>query len=191
MVALTFVLAGAKIKNCVSSIETTLEKLKAEMSRIQHRLDRLYIDKLDEKITQEFYDENFQRFSKEKEQIAKQIAKHSKSGTEYIGLANNIYELSQKGREIYESAGPEEKRDLIKLVFGRLSLDGEKLDAKYSKPFELLSCAVQNTNRIQISSENLFAFKIFNIFSELHKTLMDKRKNTNFVVDVFSWLDTR
>ena len=168
--------------------DTTLEKLYLELARWQKRLDGLYDDKLDEAITKQQYDEKFKRFSRGKEQVAQAIAKHSKNATEYMELSHNLYELSQKGRLIYESADPDQKRELLKLVFGKLELDGEHAALEYSKPFQLLSFAVQETNKYDQSSEIIFDFKIANIFSELKNTLIDKRKNTTFG-DVHSyWL---
>ena len=113
-------------------------------------MDKLYDDKLDEKITQEFYNRKFKQYSDEKDEIAESIKQHSTASTGYLNLGINLYELSQRAKEIYLKARDkgmrEEQRNLIRLVFEKLILDEHKLNWEYSKAFKILSQAVEETN---------------------------------------------
>ncbi|MCL5666556.1 MAG: recombinase family protein [Patescibacteria group bacterium] len=172
----------------IAYFETTLGQLNTELARYQRMLDRLYEDKLSEEISKEQYDAKFKEISAKKEKIAEAIAKHSKQGSEYFELANSVYELGQKGRLIYESADPEQKRELMKLVFGKLELNGEEVKAEYSKPFEHLATAVKTTNRFDLSSEIKVEGKIIHIFSELKLSLSNKRETLAFGEGLPIWL---
>jgi hypothetical protein len=84
----------------------------------------------------------------------------------YYELGLNLYELSQRAKEIYLKAKLEEKRQLIKLVFKELFLNGNNLIFAYTKPFELLSKAISETNGsnieipCQISTEKFEPLKM-------------------------------
>jgi len=129
---------------------STIGQLQARYEAIQKRMDKLYDDKLDEKITQEFYNRKFKQYSDEKDEIAESIKQHSTASTGYLNLGINLYELSQRAKEIYLKARDkgmrEEQRNLIRLVFEKLILDEHKLNWEYSKAFKILSQAVEETN---------------------------------------------
>jgi hypothetical protein len=141
--------------------EACLNELKRRHNLILNRLDRLYDDKLDGKISEEFYERKFRQYSKEKEEIESAIKRHEKANLKYYKLGLNLYELSQRAKEIYQKAKLEEKRQLIKLVFKELSLKGNNLIFTYTKPFELLSKAISETNGSKIEIPPQFQAKKF------------------------------
>lgn len=172
----------------ITYFTTTQDKLQVELMRYQKILDNLYEDKLDGVITKERYELKFAEFSARKNQVAEAIEKHSKQGSEYFKLASGLYELGQSGRKIYKKASPEEKQQLLRLVFSELKLDGEFVQVEYSEPFRLLATAVKNTNESSKSSEKLFDLKFNNIFFELKISLTNKSKSTTLSDAFPSWL---
>ena len=138
-----------------------LNELKRRHDLILQRLDRLYDEKLDGKISEEFYERKFKQYSKEKEEVESAIKKHENANLKYYELGLNLYELSQKAREIYLKAKLEEKRQLIKLVFKELFLNEGKLIFTYTKPFDLLSKAIEETNSSKVAISPQLTSKIF------------------------------
>lgn len=129
---------------------STVGELEARYEAIQKRMDKLYDDKLDEKITPEFYSRKFKQYSDEKDEVTESIKKHSQASTGYINLGVNIYELSQRAKELYLKAKAngmvDEQRALIRFIFATLIVDEGKLSYTYSKTFKILSEAVSATN---------------------------------------------
>ena len=115
------------------------EELNHRYEQIQKRLDLLYDDKLDGKITPEFYEKKFKQYTQEKEVIIDSLKRHSNAQTEYFELGVNVLEISKKAKELYLRASIEEKRMLLSFVFSNLLLDGEKLIVSYTLPFEILA----------------------------------------------------
>lgn len=128
----------------------TVGELHARYETIQKRMDKLYDDKLDEKITPDFYSRKFKQYSDEKDEVTESIKKHSNASTGFLNLGVSIYELSQRAKEIYLAAKAkdmvDEQRALIRFVFGSLTVDEGKLSYTYSKTFKILSEAVAETN---------------------------------------------
>lgn len=85
------------------------------------------------------------------EEIIDSIQRHSNANTKYFELGMSIYDLSQKAKEIYAKAKPDEKRQLMSLVFQSLSLNEGKLISQYTKPFEVLAEAVKATNSSKVA----------------------------------------
>lgn len=141
----------------VSYHNSTVGELETRYEAVVKRMDKLYDDKLDEKITQEFYNRKFKQYSKEKDELTETIKRHSTASTGYLNLGINLYELSQRAKEIYLTAKNkdmlDEQRALIRLVFAKLILNEGKLTWEYSKAFRILSEAVDQTNCSKV--ENL------------------------------------
>ncbi len=139
---------------------TTVGELQARYEAIQKRMDKLYDDKLDEKITPDFYNRKFKQYSEEKDEIAESIKRHSTASTGYLNLGINLYELSQRAKEIYlkakEKGMMDEQKSLIRLVFANLILDEGKLSWEYSKAFKILSEAVDETNSSKVAKIDKF-----------------------------------
>ena len=90
-------------QNKVAYHSNALNELKNRHEQIQGRLDRLYDDKLDEKVTDEFYHRKLQQYSEEKETITESMEKYSHASDKYSELGLSIYDLSQRARGIYLS----------------------------------------------------------------------------------------
>lgn len=114
---------------------------------LKQRLDKLYDDKLDGKIPEEFYKKKFTQYSEDLKNIDKSLSKHTNASVSYFELGMNFYDTSQRAAEIFQKSQMDQKRQLIRLVFEKLILDDGKLEYFYSKPFQILHDAVIATNR--------------------------------------------
>ena len=135
-------------KDLIEYHTTTQDELKKAYDRVQNRLDSLYDDKLDGRITGEFYERKFKLYTEEKELVLANMEKQSHASNKYYELGSTIFELSQKATQIFEKATMEQKRRLLNIVFSKMQLDGNAhtLIAEYSLPFKILSGAVIETN---------------------------------------------
>ena len=114
---------------------------------LQERLDILYIDKLDKKITSEKWEELDARFRKELEDAKQEIDRHEHTGTNYFELGANILKLSLKLKKTYqETYVPERKRRLLNIVLSNLSLKDGITTKTYRKTFENVAKRVKSGN---------------------------------------------
>ena len=84
---------------------------------VQNRLDRLYDDKLDQKISEDMYQRKFGQYTHDKEIIVQAIGKHSRTNDKYQELGVLMYDLSQKADEVFLKANTVQKRKNNKLRF--------------------------------------------------------------------------
>ncbi len=165
----------------------SLKQLNEQHDLIQKRMDAIYEDRLDGRISLGRYDDLFKKFSSEKETVASQIKQHSESSTKYFELGINIYELSQRGKKIYHAANLEQQRNLLNVVFDKLELQGDQLDAIYTKPFQVLATAVDASNALG-SSKTKKILGMSSLIFELKDSLTDKTKSTTNEVMRSVWL---
>lgn len=140
---------------------SSVQELSKRQEIIKQRLDKLYDDKLDGKISEEFYQRKFEEYSAELRSIEKGLSKVNTASLSYFELSMNFYDLSQRSTEIYRKSKVEQKRNLIRMVFETLTLDNGLLEWSYTKPFQLLYDAVQATNSSKMLSDAVKMKKIF------------------------------
>lgn len=56
----------------------------------------------------------------------------------YFITANYILELTQKAYKLFLSSEIEERRQLLKLVFSNLTMEGKKVQFEAQKPFDTI-----------------------------------------------------
>lgn len=120
----------SKIKqNHTSEIEykeRTIQGLQDRYNALQRRLDNLYNDRLDEKVTVEFWQTKQKEVVAEQTAIQERLAKLKTEEAKYFEIWLNVLDLARRAREIYEKRTPEQRRTLLLHLFSNLSLkDGE------------------------------------------------------------------
>ena len=102
---------------------------------LRARIDQAYLDKLDGKITEEFWKENTNRWQSELATCDYQLTAYSNADMPYYENGKRILELAQNAQLLYLRATPEEKRRLIKLALSNLRLHGVTIGYEMRNPF--------------------------------------------------------
>jgi site-specific DNA recombinase len=123
--------------------ESTLKTLSARYVQLQSRLDILYNDRLDQKITPEYWDKKQLEINEEQADVQEQISRIKNVETKYFEIWLNILDLAHRAREIYEKRGPEERRQLLSHIFSNIMLKDDKVLPVLSKSVEILAQRVQ------------------------------------------------
>ncbi len=143
--------------------QSTQTELKQRYDQVQNRLDRLFDEKIDGNLEEDFYRRKLAQYSEEKENILKSIKNHSDSSDNYRNKSLQIYEISQDATNSYLKGTPDQRHKLLNLVFEKLTITNGKLEYKYTSDFDRLYKAVQGTNSSKDSentSEDTITFEL-------------------------------
>lgn len=127
--------------------ESTLKELDSKLLQVEKRLSVLYDDRVDGLITKEQYEKKRVEYESQAEAILQAKENHVKADIDYRQLGINIFELSQKGAEIYKNkATMEEKREFLNFVFLNLKLKDEKVYPTFQNGFEVVAERAKDGN---------------------------------------------
>jgi site-specific DNA recombinase len=110
-----------------------------QYQKLQDRLDRMYIDKLDGSIPQHQFDRMSESFRKEQSDLLRQIEKHQQANQTYLDEGVHLLELAQKAVVLYEKQEMREKQRLLNFVCSNSQWRDGKLTPTYRRPFDLLA----------------------------------------------------
>jgi DNA invertase Pin-like site-specific DNA recombinase len=122
--------------------EEAVAKLQREHRRLQDRIDAMYMDKLDGRITNEFFDAQATEFRAQQARVMRDIEAHQTANRSYIEEGIQLLELAHNAHVLFESQPPVEKRKLLDFVLSNCTWKGGELAANYRQPFEALAVAV-------------------------------------------------
>jgi site-specific DNA recombinase len=106
---------------------------------LQIYMDKAYIDKFSEDLSQSEWREKNDVWKREREEIKTKIDTLDSAKDEYIESGAMLIELAQRSEILYKAATPAEKRQLIEIVSSNRGLKDGSIGFSYRKPFDLLA----------------------------------------------------
>ena len=112
-----------------------IERLQAELKRIQDRLDAVYEDKLDGKVSEDFWERKSREWRSQQLGLQARIERHLAANQFYFEAGVKVLKLAQKAYTLWLAQPRTEKRKLLSLLQSSCTFDGTSLTASYRKPF--------------------------------------------------------
>ena len=138
-----------------------ISDLQKQFDKLRGRIDAMYIDKLDGKITQVFYERKSEEWRKEQTEILRKIEKHEGANYTYLNEGVKLLELAQKAVFLYDKQNMLEKRRLLNFVLSNSSFKDGKINPIFRKPFDLLAVtnvAYQKEKAINCTKDGISEF---------------------------------
>jgi site-specific DNA recombinase len=120
------------------------QQLQQRLATVRTRLDKAYIDKLEGKITEEFWGRKATEWQSEEQQIKMAMQGLEQIEPDRILDSVRILELANKAYFLYLKQTPAEKAKLLKMVLSNCSIDAVNIHPTYRKPFDLIFTRAKN-----------------------------------------------
>ncbi len=114
-------------------------KLTLRHKKLQQKLDQAYEDKLEGKITEEFWNRKSEQWIEEQSRILSEIQCHQNANKSYFDEGIKILELASKAYFLYQKQEAPEKRKLLNFLLSNCQVIDGTLYPTYRKPFDLLA----------------------------------------------------
>jgi hypothetical protein len=126
-------------KQSDSRLSAERTRLESRLTGIRNRIDAAYIDKLDGKISEEFWRRKTDEWTLEEQQVNLAIAGLTNAEMADRALdAERVFELVNKAYLLYVSQNSDEKAKLLRLMCSNFSVDGVTVTPTYRYPFDLI-----------------------------------------------------
>ncbi len=119
--------------------EDAIKRCQAEYKRLEDRLNAIYLDKLDGRIDQTFYDRMAKAWKTEQVRLLREIERHTDAEHSYMDDGIKLLELARNARELFAKQEAHEKKRLLNLVFSNSIWHQGEVEATFRQPFDLLA----------------------------------------------------
>lgn len=144
------VVKALKSSHAVERDEHTqaITRLTAEIARLVHRVDQVYVDKLDGKITEDHYTRISNQWKEERRRCEDDLIRFQEANHTYMDDGVALLTLARDAHKIFEAQDGPNRRMLLNFVLSNCSWKAGTLTADFREPFNLLE-----ENSGQISQE--------------------------------------
>ncbi len=105
---------------------------------MQRRLDALYIDRLDGKIENVFYERMLDEWRGERDRCLGLMERQREADDFYLDDGVDLLKLASDAHRLFQIQGPEQKTRLLNLLLSNSSWGHGQLNAAFRQPFDVL-----------------------------------------------------
>ena len=140
------------------------EKATGELERryqvATQRLDKIYDDKIDGKISEDFYQKKYEQYKLEQEEVMDSLNKHKNANLKYYDMGSTFLQMAKEARKIYVNRSSiemvDDKKLLMSLLFSNSTINGKKVEISYHKAFKMVSARVMQMLGEKIDEKKTF-----------------------------------
>ncbi len=145
-------------KICIKTLErlspfVDIYQSLSEITKSQNRIDRVYDDYLDDKITEELYQRKSEEYRANQKKLQRQRDNIELIDDEHFGTVFRLLNLAKSAPKLFQKANIEQKRSLLQIVLSNFSLDGDQLRWKLKEPFETMVLCSENSSLLILVDE--------------------------------------
>lgn len=133
--------------------DEAIDRLQKEYKRLQDRIDRMYIDKLDGRIDAAFFDQKSAEWRAEQARIRETLAEHETANQSYLDEGVALLELANRAADLFAKQPASEKRRLLDFVLSNCTWANGVLTPVFRQPFDMIAdaattCATEQAARV-------------------------------------------
>ncbi len=129
--------------------DESVARLQAEHKKLEDRQHAMYEDKLDGRISVEFFDQKAAEWRAEQARLRGMIDRHQAANNQYLDFGARILELAHRGPELFTSSKPEDKRKLLGFVVQNCTLNDGKVSFEYRELLGMLAVSVKAADAVR------------------------------------------
>jgi DNA invertase Pin-like site-specific DNA recombinase len=123
--------------------DEALGRLQAEYSKLQSRLDAMYVDKLDGRIDAAFYDRKAGEWQAEQTRLLRLMEEHQAANHSYLADGVRLLALARQAGKLFERQPASSKRRLLDFLLSNTMWKGGELRATFRQPFDLIAVTAE------------------------------------------------
>lgn len=133
--------------------ESQMDALVGRMKELRRRLDLIYKDRLDGRITEEQYENHKAGLEKDVMEAEAKIEGLNRADFKFYDKGVELLELVQRAVNAWESSDRSQKRVLLETVHSNCLWDGERVIPEYRQPFDLIALVLAGEKEKATSGE--------------------------------------
>jgi site-specific DNA recombinase len=122
-----------------------IEKLNAHYTKLQNRIDQIYLDKLDGEVEEAFYRRNVSQWRADQNEVHDRIQHHQKADENYMEQGIRLLEIARDARQFYHSQGQAERAALLRFIMPGSALQNESVVPAFKPLFDIIHRMAQET----------------------------------------------
>ncbi len=132
-----------------------INSLVQKRENLKSRLSQVYLDKLDNKITEEFWIERHNQWTNDVMTIQNKLSAYETTNINFLEVGVQFLKFITEISDLYQYGTSEQKRIVLNKLLQNCTLEGRNLSYEYRKPFHLFAEGLSYTKELGRKDSNL------------------------------------
>jgi site-specific DNA recombinase len=141
--------------------EEAITRLQGEYTRLQNRIEAMYMDKFDGRVDTAFLDRKAAEWRAELSRPVHAIEEHHAEDQMYLEEGIRLLELGRRAHQFFQKQGPRKNRWLLDFVLSNCTWKDGGLQATFGQPLNLIiesTTACAHKKAAGVDSNGLFEY---------------------------------
>lgn len=147
--------------------ETSTEAIQKQIERLNARIDNLYTDKLDGRISEEFWREKHNLWYSEKDALINKLKELNNVARTFDEGTNLLANFCKHAPQAFLKANAKKKQQILKMIGSNFVYKNKKLSVELNSVFDLLI----NNHSVNYGGTCLPKLELYNFVSKLEKAM--------------------
>ena len=142
------------LKDKIEYHNNLIEEIERQIKLLQKRIDQSYLDKVDGKISEEFWQTHTKKWITDKDEMSMKLVSTQRADANYLENANFILELAKNAAQWFKNGNSEKKRRILDILISNCSYRDGNIDVELKSAFGAILentktrnwCARQDSN---------------------------------------------
>lgn len=118
--------------------QNAVSETRAKISKLNKKIDMLYDDRLEGRITTNDYDKYVTKYKKDKEELENKLVEYTNNDQSFVVTAEYLLKLAQNAKSVFESSQPAQKNQILRTLLANCKINQKRLQLNLLQPFSSL-----------------------------------------------------
>src|ERR1700677_1443346 len=119
--------------------EEAIKRQQAEHKRLQHRINAMFVVKLDGLVDTAFFEKMSNQWREDQNRCQREIERHQNADKSYKDEGVALLDLARNAQRLFAKQEPREKRRLLNFLLSNCSWEDGEVVATFRQPFDMLA----------------------------------------------------
>ncbi len=134
--------------------QTAVTETRAKINRLNKKIDMLYDDRLEGRITTNDYDKYVAKYKNDKEELESKLVEYTNNDKSFVVTAEYLLKLAQNAKSVFESSQPAQKNRILRTLLANCKINQKRLQLNLLQPFLALSADSKSQNWLRLLGSN-------------------------------------
>ena len=134
--------------------QTAISETRSKISKLNKKIDMLYDDRLEGRITTNDYDKYVTKYKNDKEELEKKLVEYTNDDKSFVVTAEYLLKLAQNAKSVFESSQPAQKNKILRTLLANCKINQKRLQLNLLQPFSSLVSDSKSQNWLRELDSN-------------------------------------
>lgn len=125
---------------------TAIGETRSKIENLNKKMNILYDDRLEGRITSDDYDKYVKKYKADKEELEQKLVEYTNNDKSFVLTAEYLLKLAQNAKQIFESSQPAQKNRILRTLLANCQINQKRLQLNLLQPFLALSADLKSQN---------------------------------------------